>query len=251
MPLHDWTRVTPNTYHTFHQAWITALWNALNTGVLPAGYYAMTDQVAPPLNTDVLTLEAPPGGAASGGVALATSPPRVRFTATGRNRKAPPAQSQIRIRHNSNHRLVAVIEIVSPANKANRRELRLFLLKADALLRQNIHLLVIDPFPPTPRDPNGIHDAIWRRVTRRRFLPPPDTPLTLAAYAAEGAGLITAYVEPVAVGAPLPDMPLFLEDDTYVYVPLEATYRTAWAGFPAPLRDLLEPAPPTPAPTSH
>ena len=29
MPVHDWTRVTAGTFHHFHQAWITALSDAL------------------------------------------------------------------------------------------------------------------------------------------------------------------------------------------------------------------------------
>ncbi|HEX8202009.1 MAG TPA: hypothetical protein VF590_16155 [Isosphaeraceae bacterium] len=50
-----------------------------------------------------------------------------------------------------------------------------------------------------------------------------------------------AYVEPVAVGDVLPEMPLFLKPGFYVPAPLEATYRTTWDLFPAPLKGLLEP----------
>jgi len=50
-----------------------------------------------------------------------------------------------------------------------------------------------------------------------------------------------AYVEPVAVGQPLPDMPLFLKPEFYVPAPLEETYRTTWDDFfPAALKGLLE-----------
>ena len=60
----------------------------------------------------------------------------------------------------------------------------------------------------------------------------------MAAYSA--GGIKTAYVEPIGVGDVLPDMPLFLEPEIYVPVPLEATYRTAWDVFPIALRGLLE-----------
>jgi hypothetical protein len=80
-------------------------------------------------------------------------------------------------------------------------------------------------------------------VAGRPFTPPADKPLTLASYAAGPE--VRFYVEPVAVGDTLPQMPLFLDPDTYVYVPLEPTYQTAWAGFPAPLRPLLDPAAPS------
>jgi hypothetical protein len=43
----------------------------------------------------------------------------------------------------------------------------------------------------------------------------------------------TAYIETVAVGDALPDMPLFLGPGLYVLVPLEATYQAAWDTVPA------------------
>ena len=95
-------------------------------------------------------------------------------------------------------------------------------------------------FPPTRRDPQGLHKAIWDEFEDDEASFPPDKPLTLAAYSA--GAIKTAYVEPVAVGDGLPDMPLFLEPEVYVPVPLEATYRTTWSVFPAALKGLLEPA---------
>jgi hypothetical protein len=50
-----------------------------------------------------------------------------------------------------------------------------------------------------------------------------------------------AFIEPVAVGDPLPDMPLFLDDDFYVNVPLEETYRAAFEVQPKRWRRVLEP----------
>ncbi len=41
-----------------------------------------------------------------------------------------------------------------------------------------------------------------------------------------------AFIEPVAVGKPLPDMPLFLRPPRHVMVSLEETYQTAFAGVP-------------------
>jgi hypothetical protein len=49
-----------------------------------------------------------------------------------------------------------------------------------------------------------------------------------------------AYVEPIAVGDSLPEMPLFFAPGRYVPCPLEATYQTAWEQFPAPLKGPLE-----------
>jgi hypothetical protein len=99
-------------------------------------------------------------------------------------------------------------------------------------------LLIIDPFSPGPRDPNGVHAAIWDDDEGEPFQLPPDKPLTLVAYA---CGLTTrAYIEPIAVGDALPDMPLFLEPNGYVNVPLESTYQAAFAVQPERWRRVLE-----------
>ena len=72
--------------------------------------------------------------------------------------------------------------------------------------------------------------AVWAEVIDHDFRLPPEKPLTLVAYAA--GPVKTAYIEPVATGEVLPDMPLFLEPDLYVPVPLEATYRAAFDAVP-------------------
>lgn len=99
--------------------------------------------------------------------------------------------------------------------------------KACELLECRVHLLIIDPFPPGPRDPNGVHGAIWQEVQADAFQLPPDKPLTLASY--ECGHTTRAYVEPIAVNDLLPAMPLFLEPNHHVLVPLEEFYQTAFA----------------------
>jgi hypothetical protein len=247
MPMHDWTRVDPNDYHDFHFSWIAALSHPLNTGLLPPGYFAMAEHTAPPYASDVLTLSLPkpdqpveradPEG---GTTATAIAPPVTHVASTERGRKRKPVgRRRIAIRHVRNRRLVAVIEIVSPSNKASKAEFADLRDKSIGLLSGGVHLLLIDPFPPTARDPKGLHDAVWRGLTGKRFEPPADKPLTLAAYVARGADTFSAFVEPLAVDDRLPDMPLFLTDEHHVATPLEETYQSAWAGFPAPLRPLL------------
>jgi hypothetical protein len=41
----------------------------------------------------------------------------------------------------------------------------------------------------------------------------------------------------------LPDMPAWLDEDTYVPVPLEATYQSTWASCPEDMRDVVEHGP--------
>jgi hypothetical protein len=62
--------------------------------------------------------------------------------------------------------------------------------------------------------------------------------LTLASYAA--GPQVEICIEHVAVGAPLPRMPLFLRSDRYVSVPLEDTYQEAYQAMPAFWRAVLE-----------
>src|SRR3954469_6898935 len=148
-------------------------------------------------------------------------------------------QTPIVVRHVSGDRVVAMIEVVSPGNKSTRHALRSFVEKAAELLDQRVHLLIVDLLPPGRRDPHGIHAAIWDEVAGQEYAPPAGQPLTLAAY--ETALTVRTSVRPVAVGEPLPEMPLFLEPNGYVQVPLEATYQAAFAAMPRRWRRVLEP----------
>ena len=47
MAVHDWTRVLPGTFRDFRGRWITHLSESLNAGLLPAGYYALSEQAEP------------------------------------------------------------------------------------------------------------------------------------------------------------------------------------------------------------
>src|SRR5262245_31817793 len=83
MPIHDWTKVSPGTFHDFHTAWIAELRKVLNQGLLPPGYYAMSEQVGGDIGPDVLALETvqpprPEDGEPEGAVAVTLAPPPVR-----------------------------------------------------------------------------------------------------------------------------------------------------------------------------
>jgi hypothetical protein len=80
--------------------------------------------------------------------------------------------------------------------------------------------------------------VIWDEFAEQPFTLPADKRLTLAAYVAAPAK--TAYVHHVNVGDTLPDMPAWLDDDNYVPVPLETTYRAAWASCPQAMGDFVE-----------
>ncbi len=246
MPMHDWTRVEAGIFHAFHHEWISETSRALNHGLLPADYYALPEQVAAGFGPDVLTLQEQTPDAndpSGGGVAAALlTPPKTRFMVETDAEFYRRKKSSIVVRHVSGDHIVAMVEIISPGNKANRHAFKALVDKACELLEHRIHLLLIDPFPPGRRDPNGIHAAIWEQVQDDPFQLPADKPLTLVAYECD---LVTrAYIEPVAVGDALPDMPLFLEPNGCVKVPLEATYQAAYAVLPRRWQRVLE-APPS------
>ncbi|HYV37774.1 MAG TPA: DUF4058 family protein [Gemmataceae bacterium] len=249
MPIHDWSRVDAGIFHDFHLEWISALKHVLNEGVLPADYYALAEQVSAGFHPDVLTLNRgiPPEPAKTGngalpesgggGIALATAPPKVRFSAAAASDTYAQKRRRIAIRHVSGDRVAALVEIVSPGNKASQHAMRSFIDKALEFLDAGIHLLILDLFRPGPRDTQGIHGVIWSAIKDETFTLPADKPLTLASYA---AGAVTrAFIEPVAVGDSLPVMPLFLEPEYYVQVPLEKAYQSAFERVPRRWREIL------------
>lgn len=242
MPIHDWTRVDAGIFHDFHHIWITAIRRALNRGLLPPEYYALAEQIAGGLGPDVLTLQRPSNGVPHlsepmGGIALAVAPPQVEFHLRAEADQYAAKAKAVVIRHKSNHQVIAIVEIVSPGNKSNRRAVRAFVDKAREMLRGGIHLLLIDLFPPGPRDPQGLHKVIWDEFMDNDFELPAARRLTLASYI--GGPFPEAFVQPVAVGQALAEMPLFLTLDVYVPVPLEATYQAAWADVPSFWQDVL------------
>jgi hypothetical protein len=212
--------------------------------VLPQDYYAQAEQIIGDFGPDVLTLQANgspgehPVNGSSGAVAVAVAPPKVRFTATIEMDQYSLKQRALVIRHGSDDRIIALIEIISPGNKGSRHALRSFVDKAVTALAHGYHLLLIDVHPPTKRDPDGIHGVILAEIGDDTYTAPRDKPLTLAAYSA--GSLVRAFVEPVAVGEGLPDMALFLDPESYVLVPLETTYLAAYRVVPRRWRAVLE-----------
>lgn len=240
MPIHDWTRVRAGTFHHFHHAWITYLASALNRGVLPPNVFALSEQVANKPVPDLLALDFTRADApddVAGGLATLEHPPKAQIVAMAEMDVYARKANRIAIRHVDGD-LVAILEIVSPGNKGSAHALRSFVAKTTECLDQGINVVVVDLLPPTRRDPHGIHGAVWGELNDEPFALPAGKSRTLASYAVGDA--VTAYVEPLAVGDALPDLPLFLSPERYVRLPLEPTYAQAWADVPPPYRHRLE-----------
>ena len=139
--------------------------------------------------------------------------------------------------------VVCIIEIVSPGNKASRPAVRALVEKTRDFLQAGVNVLLVDPLPPGPNDPGSLHKLIWDEIEESPFEMPADEPLLLAAYRAgdDAVGLSpVAYLEPFRVGAAMPDMPAWIDPDSFVEVPLERTYQSAGAVCPADFRYLVE-----------
>lgn len=244
MPIHDWTRVESGLWHEFHQSWSVRIKDALNDGRMGDDHYALVEQKVPAKEPDVIAV-ALGGGRdpeANGGGTATLVRPAVRRPATlsavfetdagTYARKA----NRIAVRHHLG-RLVAVVELVSPGNKESVKAYDQFVEKLAGFLRAGVHVLVVDLFPPTPRDPGGVYPAVAAFFGGGGVDWPAGKPLTAVSF---DAGRKTADIEPLAVGDLLPDLPLVLGHDLFVDTPLEATYAATWAVTPKPLRDLVQ-----------
>jgi hypothetical protein len=68
-------------------------------------------------------------------------------------------------------------------------------------------------------------------------LPGPSGGVAVADAPPRAKFITSVEVEPVAVGDRLPDLPIFLDPDTYVPAPLESTYEAAWSMCPQVVKD--------------
>ena len=245
MPIHDWTRVPSGLFHHFHQDWSVEIVRTLNRGCLPRGVAALVERRAGIKEPDVLAIQAhrrmhnmtkETFGDNQGGVATAPSIATQMVRRSSKEIYAARA-NHIVVRHHLG-RIVAIIEIISPGNKDSRSAIGDLLEKTIDFLRAGVHVLIVDLFPPTPRDPFGLHKVIWDEIEEEVFQFPAGKDRLLVSY--EAGRERVAYIEPLAVGDPMPDMPLFLTADLHVKVPLEATYQATWNALPEEMRTAVE-----------
>jgi hypothetical protein len=238
VPMHDWTRVDSGVFHAFHTLWIAGIQRAL-VERLPGEYYCLPEQRAGAFIPDVLALshgQAHRSSGSTGTTALLT-PPRTSLFQESAKDPFLARQRRIVIRHSSGDRVVAVIEIVSPGNKDTSTRVRQFVQKTRDLLAECVHLLLVDPLPGGTAAPEGLHAEIFADSVDEPLRCTADRPLSLVSY--ECAERVRAWMERLAVGDALPDMPVFLEPGMHVPVPLESTYMEAWLGMPLRWRDVV------------
>ena len=240
MPVHDWTKVDAGVCHSFHSTWLTKM-NESIVQRLPKGYYSLQEQYAGPTGPDILALSIQPpferDPPSDGGTATMARP-RTKIIQESADDFYARKKRIVAIRHVSNRRLMAVIELVSPGNKDSNSKYLRFVNKARLLLEQKIHLLILDPFPPPARHPHGLHYDIVEDQIGDPYSLTLEQPLCLLSYECDDT--LRAYVEPYAAGDKLASMPIYLEPEEYIEVPLEETYSASWQSVPNYWQTVIE-----------
>jgi Protein of unknown function (DUF4058) len=126
------------------------------------------------------------------------------------------------------NRLVAAIELVSPANKDRPDTRRAFVTKCAALLQQQVSVTIVDLVTIHGFNLYDELLALFRQNDPTLAKPPSNI------YAAACRGTIPrkrwtleTWYRPLTVGQPLPSLPLWLTDDLQIPLDLEPSYEDA------------------------
>ena len=124
-----------------------------------------------------------------------------------------------------NRRLVAAVELISPSNKDRPEARSQFVAKCAALLRQSVSVVLVDVV--TIRGANLYAELLELVGGRDPALgdAPPSTYAAACRWRPAGTRMVLeAWGQPLALGEPLPTLPLWLAEDLAVPLDLEASY---------------------------
>jgi hypothetical protein len=215
-------------WESFHSAWATKLADELNERWMPEGYFAEeSTHAGAGAAIDGATFQEPLTGTAPGDSTTATLPTRV-WAPPKPELSVPavfPEDFEVEVYSTEGgYRLVAAIELISPANKDRPETRRAFATKCASLLYRGIGLVIVDIV--TSRQAN-LHDEIVRMLGATSSPGAPGTGLYAVAYQPirrQEAEQIDIWPRMLALGQPLPQLPLALRGDLCVPVDLEGTY---------------------------
>lgn len=164
------------------------------------------------------------GNDSGGGVATAVwAPPRPTLAVAA----DLPAQDIYEVQvydEKRRSRLVAAVEIVSPANKDRPDSRQLFVAKCFNLLRRDVCLSIIDLV--TTRQFNLYVEllALLQRSDPAFDPPPPLYAVTCRTRHVGRGTKLDTWARPLVVGQPLPSLPVWLSETLTVTLELEASY---------------------------
>lgn len=210
-------------WESFHVAWAGVIADELNTELLPDGYFAEEHaHSGARVEIDVATFQDDETG---GGLATAVrtyAPPAPPLSIPA----AFPDEFEVRIYESEGGaKLVAAVELVSPANKDRPIHRKAFAAKCAGYLAQGVSLIVIDVVTTRQAD---LHAEILALLGQ----PAPSPPASLYAVGyrpvvREGGEFIDVWPFRLSLGKDLPTVPLALSADVVVPIDLESTYSTA------------------------
>ena len=232
MPLLDHFNPPLNRTHpwrSFHGAWAAAMARLLNQRVLPTGYYAvpLVDRDGP-IEIDVAALREQealvPADVAS---TLRTwSPPDPGLAVAIELPAADEVEVQV-YADDGGPRLVAAVEFVSPRNKDRPQARQAFAVKCVGYLQQGSSLVIVDTVTTRKADLNTAILSLLRVDTSNGV-----TPSNLSAVSYHAVGReednqqLQIWPEPLALGQPLPTLPLWIAPDFSVPLDLDVSYQT-------------------------
>jgi uncharacterized protein DUF4058 len=235
MPLRDHFRsplADRRSWNGFHGQWPAMIVIGLNRK-LPQRYVAEPQvHLGSSIEVDVATYDeddadSPSAGESGTGGGLATAvwaPPRPSLAVA----TDLPALDAYEVRvydTKSGRRLVAAVEIVSPANKDRPEHRRAFVAKCATLLQNHVCVAIVDLV--TTRTSNLYGDLIELFGQTDPFVANGAPPLYAVAcrWARNGdAWLLETWTHPLALGQPLPTLPLWLAENFAVPLELEPSY---------------------------
>jgi hypothetical protein len=239
MPLRDHFHpplANKRAWDELHGAWPTVIVIALNKK-LPSRYVAVPQiHLGTFYEIDVASFEENVGigvetesGAENRGAATAVwAPPQPTLAVT----TDLPALDEYEVRvYDTEHErtLVAAIEIVSPANKDRTEHRRLFVTNCAELLRRQVSVSIVDLV--TTRQFNLYADLLDLIGQADPSLAPEAPPLYAATCRWRSVGIpprtvarLETWTHRLALGEPLPILPLWLSEDLAVPLELEASY---------------------------
>jgi hypothetical protein len=235
MPLRDHFRpplASRKSWEGLHGQWPSKIVDQLNASLPPEYEAEPRVHLGAAFEIDVSTYESDNGGAwnaaidgAGNGSSAVWSPgePAVLLE----SETLPPSEYEVLVYDVTfGRRLVAAVEIVSPANKDRPENRRSFIYKCESLLRGGVCVAIVDIV--TIRTPN-----LYRELAELMGAPERvsvRTPIYAVACRGRRQGdswRAEAWEHELQIGQPLPTLPLWLNDETYVPLQLEESYESA------------------------
>ncbi len=218
-------------WDSFHGAWAEAMASHLNRSLLPERFVAEARvKLGGQVEIDVGTFADTPmvPSSEAGGVAV-WAPPRPVATTLADFQDPDVFEVQV-LSEGEGPRLVAAIELVSPANKDRPANRRMFAVKCASYLHSGVSVIIVDVV--TERAGN-LHAELLD-LLRLQISTPGQGAHDLYACAhrtmpASQGIRLEAWAYALTLGGSLPTLPLWIQPDLCLPLELEATYHAACA----------------------